>query len=147
MDTKAKCRNLKKFTCKETLRQVFICLRPLPLLGFCLRRSGNFVGSESCQKQSVKQHSWSKNRIFCPTQIKHDMKIGISYITERMRISWWCPLKRLFCPIRDSVHFTEGECLIHIWGDEVHTVYFLGRGECPPEPVVIKKMMGYEQLL
>jgi hypothetical protein len=32
----AKCRYLKKFTCKGTLRQVFICLRPPPLIGFCL---------------------------------------------------------------------------------------------------------------
>ncbi len=32
MDLKAKCRHLKKLTCKGTLRQVFICLRPLPLL-------------------------------------------------------------------------------------------------------------------
>ncbi len=31
-DTKAKCRHLKKLTCKETLRQVFICLRPHFLL-------------------------------------------------------------------------------------------------------------------
>jgi hypothetical protein len=28
--TKAKCRYLKKLTCKGTLRQVFICLRPPP---------------------------------------------------------------------------------------------------------------------
>jgi hypothetical protein len=33
VDAKAKCRHLNKFTCKETLRQVFIFLRPLPLLG------------------------------------------------------------------------------------------------------------------
>ncbi len=34
-------KNLKKLTCKGTLRQVFICLRSLPLLGFCLRWSSN----------------------------------------------------------------------------------------------------------
>ncbi len=28
IDIKAKCHNLKKLTCKGTLRQVFICLRP-----------------------------------------------------------------------------------------------------------------------
>ncbi len=44
----------KKFTCKGTLRQVFICLRPPPLLGFRLGLSSNFVGSESGQIQSVK---------------------------------------------------------------------------------------------
>jgi hypothetical protein len=36
----------KKFTYKGTLRQVFICLRPPPLLGFCLGWSSNFAGSE-----------------------------------------------------------------------------------------------------
>jgi hypothetical protein len=41
-------------TCKETLRQVFICLRPPPLLVFCLRWWSIFVGSESGQEQSVK---------------------------------------------------------------------------------------------
>ncbi len=54
IDTKAKCRHIKKFTCKGTLRQVFICLRPPSLQGFCLGWSSNFVGSEYCQIQSVK---------------------------------------------------------------------------------------------
>jgi hypothetical protein len=34
IDTKAKCRHLKKLTCKGTLRHVFICLRPLPFQVF-----------------------------------------------------------------------------------------------------------------
>jgi hypothetical protein len=51
-DTKAKCRHLKNWPIKG--RQVFICLRPPPLLGFCLGWSGNFVGSESGQTQRVK---------------------------------------------------------------------------------------------
>ncbi len=50
----AKCRHLKKLTWKGSGRQVLICLRPPPLLGFCLGCSINFVGSESCQIQSVK---------------------------------------------------------------------------------------------
>jgi hypothetical protein len=54
IDTKAKCRHLKKLTCKGTLREVIMCLRPPPLLGFCLGWSSNFVGSESGQIQSVK---------------------------------------------------------------------------------------------
>ncbi len=54
LDTKAKCRHLTKFTCKATLRQVFIFLRPSPLLGFCQGWSSDFVGSESGQIQSVK---------------------------------------------------------------------------------------------
>jgi hypothetical protein len=32
---------------------VFICLRPPPLLGFCLGWSSNFYGSESGQIKSV----------------------------------------------------------------------------------------------
>ncbi len=32
LDAKAKCRHLEKFTCKGTLQQVFIYLRPPPLL-------------------------------------------------------------------------------------------------------------------
>ncbi len=54
IDSKAKCRHPKNVTCKGTLRQVFICLRPLPLLGFCLWWSGNFVGFESGHIQNVK---------------------------------------------------------------------------------------------
>jgi hypothetical protein len=46
--------SFKQLTYKETLRQVFICLRPLPSLGFCCEWSSNFVGSESGQIQSVK---------------------------------------------------------------------------------------------
>ncbi len=44
----------KKFSWKGTLRQVFICLNPPPVLGFCLGWSSNFVGSQSGQIQSVK---------------------------------------------------------------------------------------------
>ncbi len=36
IESNAKFRYLKKLTCKGTSRQVFICLRPPPLLGFCL---------------------------------------------------------------------------------------------------------------
>jgi hypothetical protein len=40
IESNAKCRYLKKLTCKGTWRQVFICLRPHPLLGFCLGWQG-----------------------------------------------------------------------------------------------------------
>ncbi len=50
----ANCLHLKQFTCKRALRQVFICLGPLDLLGFCLGCSSNCVGSGSGQIQSVK---------------------------------------------------------------------------------------------
>ncbi len=53
-ESNAKCRYLKKFTCKGTLRLVFICLRPSPPLCFCLGLSSYFVGSESGQIQSGK---------------------------------------------------------------------------------------------
>ncbi len=49
-----KCRHLNKLTSKATLRQVFIYLRPSRLLDFSLGWPCNFVGSESCQIQSVK---------------------------------------------------------------------------------------------
>ncbi len=42
------------FSYKCTLRQVFIWLRPPPLLGYCLGWPSNFVVSESSQIQSVK---------------------------------------------------------------------------------------------
>ncbi len=55
IDTKAKCRHLKKFTFRGTFRQVFICLRPPPILiGFCLGWCSNFAGSESGQIRSDK---------------------------------------------------------------------------------------------
>jgi hypothetical protein len=54
IESNAKCRYLKKLACKGTLRQVFICLRHPPLLGFCLGWLSIFVGSECGQKQSVK---------------------------------------------------------------------------------------------
>jgi hypothetical protein len=49
-DTKATCRHLKK---NYLYRQVFICLRLPPLLGFVWGWSSNFVGSGSGQIQSV----------------------------------------------------------------------------------------------
>ncbi len=36
IESNAKCRHPKKLTCKGTLWLVFICLRPPPLLSFCL---------------------------------------------------------------------------------------------------------------
>jgi hypothetical protein len=36
IEDNVKCRHPKKLTCKGTLRQVFIRLKPPPLLGFCL---------------------------------------------------------------------------------------------------------------
>jgi hypothetical protein len=54
MKSNAKCLQLTNFTCKETLRQVFICLKHPSLLGYCLGWSSNFVGSKSGQIRSVK---------------------------------------------------------------------------------------------
>jgi hypothetical protein len=52
VNTIAKCRHLKKITCKGTLQQMFIYLSPHLLLGFCLGWCSNFVGSEYGQIQS-----------------------------------------------------------------------------------------------
>jgi hypothetical protein len=49
--TKAKSRHLTKFTCKETLRQVFICLRPFPLLG---SESGHILSVGKGRGEGVK---------------------------------------------------------------------------------------------
>ncbi len=70
-DTKAKAKmSSKKFTCRGTLRQVFICLSLH--LGFCFRWGGggycNFVGSESGQIQGVKfLQNMVSNRTHTPT--------------------------------------------------------------------------------
>jgi hypothetical protein len=48
IESNAQC-HLTKLTCKVTLRQVFICLRPPPLLDYCFGKSSNFVGSKSGQ--------------------------------------------------------------------------------------------------
>jgi hypothetical protein len=48
---------MQKYVCMQcargTWRQVFICLRPPHLLGFCLGLESNFVGSESGQIHSA----------------------------------------------------------------------------------------------
>ncbi len=54
IESNAKCRNLKKFTCKGTLGAGVYFSEPPPLLGFCLGWGSSFVGSESGQIQSVK---------------------------------------------------------------------------------------------
>jgi hypothetical protein len=54
IEDNAICRHLNKLTCKGTLWQVFIYLVPSRLLDFILGWPSNFVGSESCQIQSVK---------------------------------------------------------------------------------------------
>ncbi len=50
IDSKAKCRHLKKLTLKGVCGRCLIVQGPLdPLLGFGFGRSSNFVGSESGQ--------------------------------------------------------------------------------------------------
>jgi len=86
VESNAKCRYLKKLTCKGTLQQVFICvkllqvficLRPPPLQGFCLGWSSNFVGSESGQKQSVKllQNMASNTTQYPPPPPSHTLSV------------------------------------------------------------------------
>jgi hypothetical protein len=47
---------IKNFTCKGTVRQVVICLRPPSLLCFCLVWSNNYVDSESGQINKLLQN-------------------------------------------------------------------------------------------
>jgi hypothetical protein len=59
------------------LLQVFICLRPPPLQGFCLGWSSIFVGSESGQKQSVKllQNMASNTTQYPPPPPSHTLSV------------------------------------------------------------------------
>jgi hypothetical protein len=68
----------QKLTCKGTLRQVFICLRPPTLLGFCYGWSSNFLGSESSQIKSVKllENMVSCNRTRHPHPPPGDFNTG-----------------------------------------------------------------------
>jgi hypothetical protein len=62
-------------SCKGTLRQVFICLRPPPLLGFCL--GGILYGSDSGQIQSVKlmQNNGIQQNLKPPPPLTHCIRI------------------------------------------------------------------------
>jgi hypothetical protein len=53
-DNRAKCRHLKKLTCKGTFATGVYLSETPPLPRSCLGWSNNFVGSESGQIQSVK---------------------------------------------------------------------------------------------
>ncbi len=60
----------KKFDLKRDFAQVFICLRPPSLLGFCLGWSSNFLGSESSQIPYSVLNSckiWSPTGLHTPT--------------------------------------------------------------------------------
>ncbi len=75
IESNAKCRHLKKFTCNG---HEFICLRPPPFfLGFCLGWSSNFVGSESGQIQSIKllQNMVSNRTHHSPLPHSHTLSI------------------------------------------------------------------------
>ncbi len=86
-DTKSKCLHLRKLTCKGTLRQMFICLRPPPLLDFCLGWSSNFVGSESGQIQSVNllQNMVSNRTQHSPPPSSHTLSVYILYFDTGKR--------------------------------------------------------------
>jgi hypothetical protein len=69
-----------KVTRKVTLRQVFICLRFPPLVGFCLGGGGwssNFVGSVSNQIQCFKllQNMVSNRNQHNPTPPSHTLPV------------------------------------------------------------------------
>jgi hypothetical protein len=71
IDSNARCSYLKKFTCKGTLRQVFICLRPRtlypPPLTHCIRvyimytkshREGGMGGGGRVESVRGLDHRW-----------------------------------------------------------------------------------------
>jgi hypothetical protein len=67
IESNAKCLHLEKLTCKGIWRQVFICLKTPPFLGFFFGWCSNIVGSESGQKQRVNyRRLWSPSQINTP---------------------------------------------------------------------------------
>ncbi len=84
IESKAKCRHLQKITCKGTLRQMFICLRPPHFLGYFLGWSSNFVGSESGQTQSVKlPHNMVSNRTQHPPPPSQPLTVCIYHKSNK----------------------------------------------------------------
>ncbi len=86
----AKCRHVKKLTCKGTLRQLFICLRPPPLQGFGFGRSSNFVGSESSQIQTTEYKTpckiWSPTEPHTLPHPRYTLNTNIQYTSEGERV-------------------------------------------------------------
>ncbi len=104
----------KKIACKGTLGQVFICLRPPPLLGFCLGWSSNSVGSESGQILSVKL--LFGNIFFF---IGHKIWSGSGRIHNKIGLPDPDPKVRITAPqIRIRKKY------LHIWKKERKKVYF-----------------------
>ncbi len=91
MGTKAKCLHLKKLTCKGTLRQVFICLRPPPLLGFCLgwvepeRRLG---GQQFTKLGRKYQHDWIYLQSINSDKYLSQSPFTVQFLDDD--ISLWC---------------------------------------------------------
>ncbi len=85
IDTKAKCDYLKKLTCKWTFCRCLICLRPPPLLDFCLGWCNKFVGSESGQIESVKlmQNMVSSRSQHPPPPPSHTLSVYIVFDTGK----------------------------------------------------------------
>jgi hypothetical protein len=103
IDIKAKCRH-KKLARKGTLRQVLICLRPPPLLGFCLGWFSNFLGSESGQILSVKLlQNMVSNRTPYPRPLPNTVHLftqwrggGRSWTRKKVRGAQFTKLRRKY---------------------------------------------------
>ncbi len=84
IESNGKCRYLKKLTCKGTLRQVFICLRPPPLLGFCLGWSSNFV-----VLNLVRNRVLNSCRMWSPTQLNTPHPLSATHCLYVLYFHFW----------------------------------------------------------
>ncbi len=125
----AKCRHLKRVTWIGTLRRVFICLRPPPLPDYCLGWSGNFIGSESGQIQSVQllQNVVSNRTQHPPPPLSHTLFVytvlwhrtwghwgGAIVHKAGSKIPTWLPVSQIntCCKVHLQVNFFRWRHLI-----------------------------------
>jgi hypothetical protein len=114
IDTKAKCRHLKKLTCKGTLRQVFICLRSSgpypPPLTQCIR-----VYSVSLYVflQRKGGGCWTREKVKGATVYKAESKIP----------TWLTISPLLQSPFTDQFLLNDDNLLWCLYGLLVHGVW------------------------
>ncbi len=84
---------------------MFICLRPPPLLGFSLRRSSIFVGSESGQSAKLMQNMVSNRTQHPSTPSQPNTVFMYCIIHNTKKISCWKPTFLYHCWFSKSLLF------------------------------------------